>query len=172
MPIFVLIASTLLFWGIYWFVRMGGIDHFRERAARRKDATRRADARQQERTAPLRAIDDPRDAAIVLMLLIPRGRDPTAAQIAAIEHITRDVLGFDHDVHERLAHSRFIADRAQSFTEAAALFASLFTKRLTTEERRELVEIVHKVAEIDGPSETQNSDIEVLKRQVGLDPAR
>ena len=34
MPIVVLIASTLIFWLIYWFVRMGGIDHFREQSQR------------------------------------------------------------------------------------------------------------------------------------------
>jgi hypothetical protein len=28
MPIVVLVASTLVFWVIYWFVRMGGVDHF------------------------------------------------------------------------------------------------------------------------------------------------
>ena len=27
MPIIVLVLSTLALWGIYWFVRMGGIDH-------------------------------------------------------------------------------------------------------------------------------------------------
>ena len=30
MPIVVLIASTLIFWLIYWFVRMDGLDHIRE----------------------------------------------------------------------------------------------------------------------------------------------
>jgi uncharacterized tellurite resistance protein B-like protein len=172
MPILLLIASTLLFWLIYWFVRMGGIDHFRERAAQRKDAARRLEARQAERTAPLKAIEDPRDAATVLMLLIPRGRDPTAAQIAAIEDIMRNVLGYDQDAHERLAHARFIAGRAESFSEAAGLFAGLFIKQLSVEERRELVEIVHRIAAIDGPSATQSSEIEALKRLVGLEPAR
>jgi len=69
MPIVVLVAGTLVFWVIYWFIRMGGIDHFREQYARRKEEARRAQAREMERTAPLRAIDDPRDAATVLMLL-------------------------------------------------------------------------------------------------------
>src|SRR5215470_5753468 len=98
MPIVVLVASTLAFWVIYWFIRMGGIDHFREQSARRKDEARRAQAR--ERSAPLRAIDDPRDAATVLMLLIARGGDPTAKQIATIEKTMRVVFGFDHDVNE------------------------------------------------------------------------
>jgi len=168
MPVVVLVASTLAFWLIYWFVRMGGLDHFRERSARRKQEARRAQARESERTAPLRAIDDPRDAATVLMLLIPRGRDPTTAQIAAIENIMRATLGFDADVNERLTHARFIAGCAHSFAQAAGLFADLFDKRLTAEERRELVGMVEEIARIDGLSAIQTAEIDVLKRRVGL----
>jgi hypothetical protein len=172
MPIVVLVASTFLFWVIYWFIRMGGVDHFRELSARRKDEARRAQARELEQMAPLRAIDDPGDAATVLMLLIPRGRDPTARQIATIEETMRVVFGFDHDVNERLTHARFIANRAQSFAQAAGLFADLFNKQLTAEERRALVGIVEEIAEIDGPSAIQTAEINVLKRLVGLAPSR
>jgi hypothetical protein len=168
MPIIVLVASTLAFWVIYWFVRMGGVDHFREQAARRKDEARRAQARELEQTAPLRAIDDPRDAATVLMLLIPRGGDPTATQIVAIQDTMRAVFGFDHDVNDRLTHARFTASCAQSFAQAAGLFADLFNKQLTAEERRELVGMVEQIARIDGPSAIQTEAIDVLKRRVGL----
>ena len=171
MPIVVLIASTLIFWLIYWFVRMGGIDHFREQSQRRRDAARRTQARESERTAPLCAIDDPREAAIVLMLLIPRGSDPTASQIAAIEDKMRAVFGFDRDVNERLTHARFIASRAQGFAEAAGLFADLFNKQLTADERRELVDMVEEIARIDGPSAIQTEAVDVLKRKAGLAPA-
>jgi uncharacterized tellurite resistance protein B-like protein len=171
MPVVVLVASTLAFWLIYWFVRMGGVDQFRERSTRRKQEARRAQARELQQTAPLRAVDDPRDAATVLMLLIPRGRDPTAQQIAAIEGTMRTVLGFGADVNERLTHARFIAGSAQNFAQAAGLFADLFNKRLTAEERRELVGMVEEVARIDGPSAIQTSEIDVLKRRVGLAPA-
>jgi hypothetical protein len=171
MPIVLLVVSTLAFWVIYWFVRMGGVDHVREQSARRKDDARRAQARELEQTAPLRAVDDPRDAATILMLLIPRGRDATPKQIAVIEEAMRAVFGFDHDLNDRLTHSRFIAGRAQSFAQAAGLFADLFNKRLTPEERRQLVGLVQEIARIDGPSTTQIEEIEVLKRGVGLAPA-
>jgi hypothetical protein len=168
MPVAVLVASTLAFWVIYWFVRMGGVDHFRQQAARRKQDALRAQARELEQTAPLRAIDDPRDAATVLMLMIPRGRDPTAEQIARIEDTMRVVLGVEHDLHERLTHARFIASRAQSFAQAAQLFADLFNKRLTAVERHELVGIVEEIARIDGPTAVQLADVDVLKRRLGL----
>src|SRR5215470_1827392 len=168
MPVVVLVASTLVFWVIYWFVRMDGVEHFRELFARRKQEARRAQARELERSAPLRAIEDPRDAATVLMLLIPRGRDPTVAQIATIEDRMRVVLGFDHDVNERLTHARFIASCAHNFAQAAGLFADLFNKRLTAEERRDLVGMVEEIARIDGLSPVQTSEIDVLKRRIGL----
>jgi hypothetical protein len=171
MPIVVLVVSTLAFWLIYWFVRMGGVDHFREQCARRKEEARRAKARKSERTAPLRAIDDPRDAALVLMLLIPRGSDPTRAQFSAIEDTMRGVFGFDTDLIERLTQARFIATCAESFDEAAGLFSDLFNKRLTADERRELVAMVEKIARIDGPSHSQTAALDVLQRRVGLAPA-
>ena len=171
MPVIALILSTLLFWGIYWFVRMGGIDHLREKSQQRKDAARRVQARESERTAPLRAIDDPRDAATVLMLLITRGGDPTASQVSAIEDTMRRVFSFDHDARDRLTHARFIAGCAQSFAEAAGLFADLFNKQLNVEERRELIGMVEDIARIDGPSPTQTENIDILKRKMRLAPA-
>ena len=47
----------------------------------------------------------------------------------------------------------------------------LFNKRLTAEERRELIGIVEEIARIDGPSVIQTEEIDVLNRQVGLAPA-
>jgi hypothetical protein len=102
------------------------------------------------------------------MLLVPRGGDPTAGQIAAIQDTMRAVFGFDRDVNDRITHARFIASRAQGFAEAAGLFAELFNKQLTADERRELVGMVEKIARIDGPSATQAEAIDVLKRRVGL----
>ena len=78
------------------------------------------------------------------------------------------MFGFDHDVNERLTHARFIANRAQNLAEAAGLFADLFNKRLTAEERRELVGMVEEIARIDGPSAIQTAEIDVLKGRVGL----
>ena len=170
MPIIVLIISTLAFWGIYWFVRMGGVDHVREASARRRDQERRAKARESEQIAPLRAVDDPRDAAVILMLLIPRGRDPTDKQIAIIQDAMHRVFGFDQDLNDRLTHARFIAGRAQSFSQGAGLLADLFNKRLTADERYQLVGLVEDVARLDGMSTAQTEDIDILKRKLGLAP--
>src|SRR5206468_449097 len=95
MPIVVLVLSTFAIWLIYWLVRMGGIDHVLGLFHRKSEEARRIVARESERIAALRGVDDPRDAATMLMLLIARaGGNPTREQIAAIESMVRGVFGF------------------------------------------------------------------------------
>jgi uncharacterized tellurite resistance protein B-like protein len=170
MPIVAVVVLTALFWTLYWFVQMGGVEHFREKAARRKEEAHKAEARERDRTALLRAVEDPRDAATILMLLIARGGDPTPQQVAVIRQTIAQVFGFAAEADERLTQARFIASSAQNFDEAAKIFADLFRKRLTSSERRELVDMVSEIARLDGPSPTQNEAIEALHRRVGLAP--
>jgi uncharacterized tellurite resistance protein B-like protein len=173
MPIIALVLSTLAIWLIYWFVRMGGIDHVRGMFARRSEEARRIIAREAERTAPLRAVDDPRDAATILMLLVARaGGDPTREQVAVIETTVRAVFGFDGELTERMTQARFIASRADSFEQAAGLFSDLLKKRLSDYERHQLIAMLEEVAGHEGPSEAQTEAIAGLKRRVGLVPAR
>jgi hypothetical protein len=171
MPIVAVILLTLAFWGIYWFVRMGGIDHFRAKSAQRKDEARKVQTRDLEWTAPLRAVDDPRDAATILMLLIPRGGDPTDAQVTAIENALRTVFVFDQELTERLTQARFIAARADGFEHATRLLSDLLKKRLTTEEKHQLVAMIEDVARLDGPSQAQTAAIAALAERIGLTPA-
>jgi hypothetical protein len=171
MPIVAVILFCAAFWVLYWFVQMGGVEHFRERAARRKEEARKAEARELDRTACLRAVEDPRDAATILMLLIARGGDPTPQQIAAIRQTITEVFGCAGDLDERMTQARFIAGSADSFDDAAKIFSDLFRKRLTGSERRELVDMVEEVARLDGPSPTQTEAIELLHRRMGLAPA-
>jgi uncharacterized tellurite resistance protein B-like protein len=173
MPVIALILSTLLFWLLYWFVRMGGIDHLRERFAKRKDDARKLAAREASRLAPLHAIDDPRDAAAVLMLLVARTHgDPTREQIATIENKLRTVFGFERELTERMTQARFIARQTDSFEQAAAAFADLFKRQLTGDERLHLIEMLEEVARTEAPSEPQIEAIAALKPMLGLAPAR
>src|SRR5712671_5531038 len=98
MPIIATIVSGLLLWTLYWFIQMGGIEHFRQRKVQRKEDARKQEAREAARAVPLRAIEDPRDAAAILMLLIARANgDPTREQIALIAEKLRTVFGFDRE---------------------------------------------------------------------------
>jgi hypothetical protein len=166
LPIIAVVLLTLVFWTLYWFVRMGGIDHFRARAAERKEQEQRAKAREASQVAPLRAVDDPREAALILMLLIPRGGDPTTQQVAATERFARTVFEFHDELAERMTQARFIAGHAGSFERAAKVFAELFRKRLTADERQELAGMIEEIARLDGPSQTQIDAIAGLRERL------
>jgi uncharacterized tellurite resistance protein B-like protein len=173
MPIILLIVGSLAFWTLYWFVQMGGIEHFQRRKAARKEEAERQQARENSRTAPLRAIEDPRDAAAILMLLIARENgDPTREQIVAIEGKLRSVFGFERDLAERMTQARFIARQADSFEQAARVYADLFRRRLSADERGELIDMIEDIARHEGPSETQVEAIAAFKPIIGLAPAR
>jgi hypothetical protein len=173
MPIIALILSTLAFWLLYWFFQMGGFDHLMQRSAQRKEEARRRDAREASRLAPLRAIDDPRDAAAVLMLLIARTNgDPTREQIAIIEDKLRAVFGFERELTERMTQARFLAKQVDSFEQAAAAFSSLFNQRLSRDERSQLIDMLEDVARSEQPSEPRLDAISAFMPMIGVLPAR
>jgi uncharacterized tellurite resistance protein B-like protein len=169
MPIVAVVVLSIAFWVAYWFVRMGGVDHFQAKKAERKESAQLAKAREGERTAALRAVDDPRDAAAILMFLLARtGGDPTREQVAAIERVVQRHFGFDSELTERVTQARFLAGRAESFEQAAGLLSDLLNKRLTLDERHELLEMLEEVARVDGPSLVQTEAIGTLNRRIGL----
>jgi uncharacterized tellurite resistance protein B-like protein len=169
MPIIATVALTLLFWVADWFIRMGGIDHFRAKSAQKKEETRALEVRAGQKAAPLKAIDDPRDAAIILMLLMARlNGDPTREQVARIEKIAATTFGFEHDLAGRMAQARFIASQAVSFEQATGVFSDMLMKRLTAEERNQLIGMVEEIARADGSSLNQIEAIATLNRRIGL----
>jgi hypothetical protein len=169
MPIIVAVLGTLLLWVAFWFIRFGGLQVLQARAAQRKEEARRATTRETARLAPLRAIDDPRDAAAILMVLIARQNgDPTREQIGFIEERLRTVFGFERELTERMTHARFIAAQAESFAQAAHVFATLFRQRLTEAERSELLDMIEDVARHEGPSAQQIDAISAFKPMIGV----
>src|SRR5204862_3950913 len=114
MPIILMILGILAISVLFWFTRMGGIEHFRRQKAQQQEKAAREAVRERLRTAHLRAVDDPREAAAVLMLLLARERgDPTREQIWLIEDKLRG-LGVTHDLAERMAQARFVARQTES----------------------------------------------------------
>ena len=167
MPIIALLITTFLSSAIYYFFWMGGADRVLDSMSAHRRAKRRQAALAKERIAPVMAVDDPREAALALMLLIAReATAPTREQYAAVDDKARSVFGFGHDFENRMTHVRFVAGRADSFAQAAAVFSSLFVRRLTEVEKRELIGMIEQSAAIEGPSEEQIASIDVLKRRL------
>ena len=107
-----------------------------------------------------------------MVLIARQNGDPTREQFAFIEEQLRAVFGFDREVTERMTHARFMAAQAESFAQAAAVFAALFRQRLTDAECRELLDMIEDVARHEGPSEQQADAISAFKPMIGLAPAR
>ena len=169
MPIIVMIVSGLAFWTLYWFVQMGGIEHFQQRRKQREHDAKRTAAREASRLAPLRAVDDPRDAAAILMLLIARvNGDPTRERIWLIEEKLRTVFGFERELTERMTQARYLAAQSESFEQAAAVFAEMFRTRLTADERQELVDMLEEIARNELPYEREIEAITAFRPKIGL----
>jgi hypothetical protein len=172
MPIILMVLGILAFWVAFWFIRMGGIEHFQRKKAAQQEKAAREAVRERLRTAHLRTVDDPREAAAILMLLLAREQgDPTREQIALIEDKLRG-LGVTQDLPDRMAQVRFLARQTEGFERAARVFAVLFRNRLTAVERGELVDMLEEVARAEGPSEIQSEAITAFKPMIGLAPAR
>ena len=103
-----------------------------------------------------------------MVLMAREGGDPTREHIATIEKIARSTFGFEHDLPTRMAQARFAATRANGFAQAAALFADLFNKKLTHDEKRELLDMIEEVANFEGGGEERASEINGLARRIGL----
>ena len=70
-----------------------------------------------------------------------------------------------------MAQARFIARQTESFENAAGVFAEMFRKRLTSDERRQLVDMLEDVARHELPYELQIEAITAFKPKIGLAPA-
>jgi hypothetical protein len=170
MPIILMILGLLAITLLFWLVRMGGIDHFRRQKVQQQEKAAREAVRERLRTAHLRTVEDPRDAAAILMLLLAREQgDPTREQIWLIEDKLRG-LGITQDLPERMAKARFNARETESFHLAARVLAILFRNRLTDAERRELVAMLEEVARASGPSESQTEAIATFRPMIGVVP--
>src|SRR5881394_1422832 len=109
MPLIMLALGILALGALVWFVWMGGSQNFQRQKAQQQEKAAREAVRERLRTAHLRTVDDPREAAAILMLLLAREQgDPTREQIALIEDKLRG-LGVTQDLPERMAQVRFIA---------------------------------------------------------------
>ena len=62
--------------------------------------------------------------------------------------------------------------QADSFEQAAAVFAPMFKQRLTRDECHQLVDMLEDIAQHEAPSEIQIEAIAAFKPMIGLAPAR
>jgi hypothetical protein len=155
MPVIAAVPGAVLTGIFYWLVWGKGLDYielrWRESRDRKRDEARRIAALVSKRSAPLRSIEDARDAAGLLMCLVARQRGvPTPEQKAAIEQQMTEVLDLGGEVPQRLSLAMFAAEQGSVAEEAVDALAPLLRSRLDRTECNDLLDMLNRVAEIHG----------------------
>lgn len=172
MPVIAAILGAIATGLVYWLIWGKGVDYIEQRwrAGRdaKRDATRRQATITSERLAPLRSVDDPRDGATILMLLVARLRgDPTPEQVATVETEMRAVLGLNTEVTGRLAYARFAASQDLAFEDAVEDVAPKLKQALTGAEIEDLLAMLGRVATVhDGPTARQQTALDFAARRL------
>lgn len=168
MPILVAIVGAVATGFMYWLLWGDGLAYLEHRLgsawAGKRRARMLAAAERSRALAPLAAVDDPRDAAGVLLFTVARARGtPTPEQEDAIATELRDVLGFGAEVDRRMAYARFGAGTGLPPVDVVDTLAPLLRKKLARAERADLSAMLARVAAVHGgPTDAQARVIELL----------
>lgn len=175
MPVLIAILGALMSGLFMWVVWGNGItvinhwlDQRADKAKSQKDAKAIAEARERARRAPLRAIEDAREAALVLLtkLAMLRG-EITAEQNLALSKIATDRLGLGGKPEHHTALAAFAAKAAPDGEAVVADLSPLFHVRLSREERDDLFAMMDEIAALHGgPTEAQEAMIERLAKRL------
>lgn len=162
--------------GIFWWILFGNgreainywLDKKNDETRAKQSASNSLQAREQERRAALRAIADPREAAVAVMIAVAESRGHmTDEQQAEIKAQMRTVLGFDNALEHHLTIAQHASRSASSPATVIDETADMFRRNLNRQELDELVSMVEAVCRLHGgPTDLQASLIERLKRSV------
>ncbi len=168
MPVILAILGALmsgLFMWVVWGNGMEVINHWLDQRAEKsraeKDSRAIADAREKAARAPLRAIEDPREAVMVLLskLAMLRG-EITAEQNVALSAIATDRLGLPGKPEHHTTLAAFAAKAATSADSVVADLTPLFHVKLSDEELDDLFAMLAEIAALHGgPTEAQEQMI-------------
>jgi len=169
------IASGLFMW-VVWGNGMEVINHWLDGRAQRSKEARDAKAiaanRERALRAPLRAIEDPREAALVLLLGLAGIRgDITPEQRDVVAANARDKLGLGEKLDHQIALAEFAAKQAPSSNDVVNDLAPLFQLHLNDDELADLMAMVEAIAAVHGgPTEAQSTFITRLQARLGFKP--
>ena len=157
MPILIAVVGAILSGLTYWFVYGNGMEQVDQLLRDRRNTKMRARSEAKFRSAPVRSIKNPADAAGVLMVLVASARGtPTPEQEAEIEAQLRAITEPGDDLAARLVFVRHAAGQASDPNSAIAHLAPLLREKLDAAERNDLERMLEAVAVIhQGPTEAQ-----------------
>jgi hypothetical protein len=165
--------SGLMMW-IIWGNGMAVINQWldtrAERARTEKDAKAIAEARERALSAPLRAITDPREGALVLLsrLAMERG-EITAEQNVMLSQIATGRMGLPGKAEHHTTLAAFAARQAPGADRLVADLTPLLHVELSIEEKDDFFRLMDEIAALHGgPTDAQEAMIERVRRRMGF----
>lgn len=177
MPVFLALLGAVMSGIFLWVIWGNGIqvinhwiDNYNARALEKKNVKAIADARERASRAPLRSIEDPREAAMVLLtkLAMLRG-EITAEQNIALSRIANMRLGLEGKAEHHTTLAAFAARQTKSPEAVISDLSPLFHARLSPLEKEDLFAMLAEIAALHGgPTEAQVEMIERLRIRLGF----
>lgn len=176
MPVILAILGACFSGVILWMIWGNGIqvvnqwiDNYNARVIAQKNAKAIAAARERASRAPLRAIEDPREAVMVLLskLAMLRG-EITAEQNVVLSRIANMRLGLDGKPERHTAQAAFAARAARDANAVVADLTPLLQARLSSEEMDDLFAMAEEITALHGGATDAQADMVVrLKSRLG-----
>lgn len=170
---FVLGVLAVLGAVVFWIIRLGAVANasreIGDAVGDLAGAARRARIRKKANAAPLDTLDDPRDAAVALMVAITLTEGTlTESQASYIAKEAEQRLGYE-DGQEALAHGRWLCKDALEPGHVIHRVLPLLIKTCDEDQKKDVVRLVSEVAGIGSPpAKIQLQAIEKLKYDLGL----
>jgi uncharacterized tellurite resistance protein B-like protein len=135
-------------------------------------AARRAKLRRSADASPLSTLDDPREAAVALMVAIAKTEgDLTEAQSRYIERMAVDRLGFQNG-KEAIALGRWLCQGSIEPGHAIYRVIGLIGSQCDEEQKRDIISMMTEVSSIgSAPAPIQLQAIQKLNYDLGLTKA-
>ena len=177
MPVIIALLGAImsgLFMWMVWGNGMEVVNHWLDKRAdqskQARDAKAIAEARDRAARAPLRAIEDVREAALVLLCILTRARgEMTEEQRVLIAGLVRDRLMLEGKAENHISLAEFAVKNAPSLDSAVHDVTPLLFARLDDTQKSDLMAMLNEVASLHGGATDKQSEIiERLTSRLGV----
>lgn len=163
------ILGGLAFWWWRFKAVKEAADDVTDVAGRAWGKYKRYKFRKKAEASPVEAVEDPVAAAVVMMIaMVQEEREFTLQHETRVAEEVRRVMGVE-DTSELMVFAKWVAKHVEDANNVSLRYAKLWHRALNRAESRDLVDMVRRIAEADGPlSDKQKRKIEKLEQRLGL----
>lgn len=180
MPVIIALLGAImsgLFMWMVWGNGMEVVNHWLDKRADKskqaRDAKAIAEARDKAARAPLRAIEDVREAVLVLLCALANARgEMTEEQRSLITGMARERLMLEGKVENHVSLAEFAVKQAPNLDAAIHDVTPLLFARLDETQKADLSAMLNEVIALHGgPTEKQDALALRITSRLGLQPS-